>query len=266
MRLVKELVKEILEEEYQSHTFEPKVGDKVVNENPNCIHYGSVGIVTSVDNLPDDNGKTATYKCLNSGSKWKKGDELTKTLDQLVPAVSEGMAYHLDRKLPITENIYRPGSKSYFSLVKEARALYRRGLYKPTKIEEYYLAATDIGEWGIYEGEKVPLDWPMISEDTLREAEYKGKKVELGEPSRSSGPKKYQVYTKNKKGNVIKVPFGDAKGGLSAKFHDDDARKSFVARHNCEDKKDKTKPGYWSCRLPRYWKELGFKKNSYRFW
>jgi hypothetical protein len=98
------------------------------------------------------------------------------------------------------------------------------------------------------------------------EAKYKGKEVKLNKPMRSSGPKKYKVYTKNAKGNVIVVNFGDAKGGLTAKINNAKARKAFSDRHNCPTKKDKTKAGYWSCRLPRYAKLLGLKSSFGGFW
>lgn len=267
MKDLKELISCILEENYQSHTFEPVVGDIVANDNPNCKHRGSVGEVISIQDLPGDAGKTARYECLNSGDAWSPGDVLEKTLDQLVPAVTQDFAYHIENNLPMTECVYRPGSESFFNLVNEFRTLATRGAYKPTSLESYYLFETDLGRFGSYDGASVPLDWPMPAED-LFEAEYKGRKVDLNDPMRSSGPKKYKVYTKNDKGNVIQVNFGDVKGGLSAKMDDDDARANFVSRHDCDSKakEDKTKPGYWSCRLPRYWKQLGFKKNSFRFW
>jgi hypothetical protein len=100
----------------------------------------------------------------------------------------------------------------------------------------------------------------------LNESEYQGKDVELGKPKRSSGPKKYQVYVKNDKGNVIKVNFGDEKGGLSAKINNPDARKAFADRHDCKNKKDKTKAGYWSCNLPKYAKALGMGDNMNTYW
>ena len=106
-----------------------------------------------------------------------------------------------------------------------------------------------MGKYGLYEGKKVPLDLP------LKEAEYRGKKVELNKPKRG-GSKKYYVYTKNKKGNVVKVSFGDTTG-LKAKINNPGAVKSFVARHKCKETKDRTKASYWSCRLPRYAKALG---------
>jgi len=100
----------------------------------------------------------------------------------------------------------------------------------------------------------------------LSEAKYKGKEVNLNKPMRSSGPKKYKVYTKNDKGNVIVVNFGDAKGGLTAKINNKEARKAFSDRHNCPAKKDKTKAGYWSCRLPRYASLLGLKSSFGGYW
>jgi hypothetical protein len=74
-------------------------------------------------------------------------------------------------------------------------------------------------------------------------------------------------YLKNQKTvNVIQVNFGDFKGGLKSKINDTDAVKAFVARHDCKNKKDKTKAGYWSCRLPRYAKMLGLADTSKLWW
>jgi len=78
------------------------------------------------------------------------------------------------------------------------------------------------------------------------EAEHEGKKVKLNKPFRTpDGPKKFSVYVKNSKGNVVKVNFGDP--NMEIKRDDPERRKSFRARHNCSDKTDKTKAGYWSC-------------------
>lgn len=163
----------------------------------------------------------------------------------------------------IVDSVYRSGSTKYFELIRAARQRLIEGVMLDVdEIDRYYLESTDLGELAEVDGMLVPLDFPMLNEEFLVESE---KRV-LNKPSRSSGPKKYKVYVRNKKGNVVQVNFGDAKGGLTAKMQDSGARNSFVARHNCEEKNDKTKAGYWSCRLPRYWKELGLKKNSYRFW
>ena len=88
----------------------------------------------------------------------------------------------------------------------------------------------------------------------------------LNKPTRdSSGGKAYKVYVKDPKtGNIKTVRFGS--GGLRAKINDKKARNAFAARHKCSTKKDKTKAGYWSCRLPRYAKLLGLKSNFGGFW
>jgi hypothetical protein len=98
----------------------------------------------------------------------------------------------------------------------------------------------------------------------ISEAEYNGAEVELNEPKRG-GSKKFYVYVKNEKGNVVKIEFGDT-SGLSAKINDPEARASFAARHNCAEKKDKTSAGYWSCRLPYYAKQLGLSGGGNFFW
>lgn len=103
-------------------------------------------------------------------------------------------------------------------------------------------------------GKKVPNCVP-ISENTvpiylskdLLEAEYKGREVTLNKPT-SGDTKKYKVYvTDPKSGNVKKVEFGDP--NMEIKRDNPEARKSFRARHKCDQKKDKTKAGYWSCKL-----------------
>ena len=70
---------------YKSHTFEPVIGDQVVNTNPNCKHHGSSGEVVGIYGLPGDVGKVISYVCDNSGPNWSTGDMLEKTMDQLSP-------------------------------------------------------------------------------------------------------------------------------------------------------------------------------------
>lgn len=98
----------------------------------------------------------------------------------------------------------------------------------------------------------------------LDEGEYRGKDVPLNKPKRG-GSKKFYVYTKNKKGNVVKVSFGGTTG-LNVKIDEPGARASFAARHQCATKKDKTKPGYWACNIGRYWKSLGGSRNFSGYW
>ena len=169
------------------------------------------------------------------------------------------LQYHLDNDLTLHENVYRYSSESFIQLFAEAREAWRDGYIQLNEEDVELIESTDIGLYGVYEGSKVPLDLPM-----LNEAEYRGKKVALNKPKRG-GSKKFVVYTKNKKGNVVKVSFGGTTG-LNVKIDEPGARASFAARHKCAQKKDKTKPGYWACNIGRYWKSLGGKRNFSGYW
>jgi len=250
------------------------------------------------------------------------------------------LQYHVDKKLTLSEHVYRYSSDAFIQLFKEAREAWRDGKIKLNNEDTLLLETTDIGEYGDYNGMRVPLDLPMVSPnynplfeigalidemiedentideaasisemidfdlikelvesiggklnlekftkavqiqnetfdyngfdmlkasvDYIPEAEYKGKKVQLNKPKRG-GSKKFYVYVKNPKtGNVKKVSFGD--NNLSVKFKKPGARASFAARHKCAQKKDKTKAGYWSCNIGRYWKSLGGSKNFSGYW
>ena len=249
------------------------------------------------------------------------------------------LQYHIDNGLSLHENVYRYSSDAFVNLFAEAREAWRDGYITLNEEDEHLLETTDIGEYGDYNGMKVPLDLPMVSpdknalfeigcmidemienEDTIDEAmsidemidyelikelvesiggamdmdkfrkaveiqnetfdyngfdmlkasvdyipeaEYRGKKVQLNKPKRG-GSKKFYVYVKSKKGNVKKVSFGDT--GLSVKLKQRGARASFAARHKCAQKKDKTKAGYWSCNIGRYWKSLGGSSNFSGYW
>lgn len=164
--------------------------------------------------------------------------------------VSEGLEYHIRTSTSICESIYRPGSHAHFELLKEARNLYDSGKLNLDGIDKILFSETEIGKFGVYENEEVPLDF--VFEIELLEAEYQGRKVELNKPMRG-GKKKYQVYVRDpKSGEVRRLYFGDAKGGLKARVSDPEARKSFAARHKCHTKKDKMTAGYWACRINRY--------------
>jgi hypothetical protein len=250
------------------------------------------------------------------------------------------LQYHIDNKLSLHENVYRYSSDAFIQLFAEAREAYENGDIELSEEDRELLETTDIGEYGDYNGMRVPLDLPMISPkynplfeigcmidemienddlidealsieemidyehikelvesvggkinmeqfrkavkhqnetfdyngfemlkasvDYIPEAEYQGKKVQLNKPKRG-GSKKFYVYVKNpKSGNIKKVSFGDT--GLSVKIKQKGARASFAARHKCAQKKDKTKPGYWSCNIGRYWKSLGGGSNFSGYW
>ena len=247
--------------------------------------------------------------------------------------LSEGLNHHLNANKPLTDHLYRAGSTAYFNLWAEARSYYSRGIIDITNEDDLaVLTETHLGHYGMFEGKKVPLDFPMLDEGTYEEGgeddrkyallrveprnyedmidklqdmninhnrqsdtvikvytdripdkvlynlthdvwvdkfvlkEAKNDNKKLNKPTRdSSGGKAYKVYVKDPKTKKIKtVRFGS--GGLRAKINDKKARNAFAARHKCSTKKDKTKAGYWSCRLPSYAKLLGLKSNFTGFW
>jgi hypothetical protein len=184
--------------------------------------------------------------------------------------LSEGLRYHIQEGQMLIHNIYRPLSSNYFSLFREARELYNIGALSVVE-DDAELLESNIGEYGMYNGIRVPLDYPISLDELIDlyesqeidEAEFKGKKVSIGKPHRG-GSKKFYVYVKD--GDKIKkVSFGDTTG-LRAKLNNSKARQAFAARHDCKNKKDRTKASYWSCRLPRYAKLLGFKTTFSGYW
>ena len=284
-----------------------------------------------------------------------KGPLLTE--GKVKSLLSEGLQYHIDKKIPLFETVYRIGSNKHLALIKEARKMYSRNVIDLCE-EDEALIKTHLGEFALYEGESVPLDLPMLNEskydkeetiqqtidrlkariadpndggnvpflvqrikdlekslnedkkltyndfvqmtrddmmagaapdeypsdervrkyakalysrylkgasvDDLFEAEFKGKDVPLNKPKRG-GSKAYYVYVRDPKTKKIKkVSFGS--GGLRAKIKNKEARNAFAARHNCKNKKDRTKAGYWSCNLPRYASALGLGANMNTFW
>ena len=85
-----------------------------------------------------------------------------------------------------------------------------------------------------------------VTHEAWAQEKNAGKK--LNKPFRTSGgPKKFSVYVKNEKGNVVKVNFGDP--NMEIKRDDPARRKSFRARHNCDNPGPKTKAKYWSCKM-----------------
>lgn len=204
--------------------------------------------------------------------------------------ISEGLKFHLENKIPVSENVYRPGSVKYFELINEIRILHSQNAIKLNKYDKE-LIETDLGKTAKIEEKVVFLDFPyvieevdleenesilyedisscckecLITEKKKRKSKKKTKsknkdKKPLNKPMRdSSGSSKFKVYVKDPKtGNIKTVRFG-AKG-MSTGLNNPKRVKSFVARHRCKTHaNDKTKAAYWSCRLPRYFGNSGKK-------
>lgn len=90
---------------------------------------------------------------------------MIKLLNLLVET-TPGLNYHLKHKLPLSENIYRYSSKGFLQLFTEARTLHRDGFLQLCEADRILLEETNIGEYGLYQGQQVPLDLPMVYEET----------------------------------------------------------------------------------------------------
>ncbi len=197
------------------------------------------------------NPKSKSYKAAKKAGEKINRQAKKKEVDE---AVKEALIHHIENDLCMTENVFRPGSYAYFALIREARRLYNMGVYDTNRIEEIELFEDlEVGNFGYYMGKRVPLDFPIMDEP-LSEAKYQGREVKLGKAgAQRIGGGKARVYVRDPKTKKVKpVTFGSS---MPDAMGDSDAakkrRKSFGDRHNCADKKDKTAPGYWSCRLTK---------------
>ena len=200
-----------------------------------------------------------------SGEKMRKaGSKGAPTPSQLKRAKGESIdkdAYHLDEKIAGLIKKAEKSGMPYGILKKvydRGMAAWRTGHRPGTTPQQWAFARVNSfttkssGTWGKADkdlakqvrGESVELKnaWGEITEA----AEYQGRKVQLNNPTKGD-VKKYKVYVRNDKGNVVKVEFGDP--NMQIKRDDPARRKAFRARHNCDTKKDKTTAGYWSCKF-----------------
>lgn len=175
--------------------------------------------------------------------------------------LSEALKYHVDNELTLTNNIFRAYSESYFDLVNEVRRLWEAGKIDLNE-EDTLMVESDLGKKVMIKGQLIYLDAPFVNEEeVLEEAKHRGKNVKLNKPFRTSGgPKKFAVYVKSKSGGIKKVSFGDP--NLRVRNKNKGAAKSFRARHKCDQKKDRTTAGYWSCNVGRYAKQLGLSSSN----
>jgi hypothetical protein len=214
--------------------------------------------------------KERTHDCgCGCHGKCVKAPMLNENLSAKI-TMTENMSYHINNKKPLTENTFRYGSDAFLDLWAEARYLYSRNAIHLLGEDKKIITETNLGEYGMYDGKLVELDMPRVEDDIeeITESEYQGKKVQLNKPKRG-GSKKFYVYVRDPKTKKVKkVSFGAADGGqnLAVKIRDPKARKAFAKRQQCDKKKDRTKPGYWSCNIGRYWKSLGGNSNFSGYW
>jgi hypothetical protein len=168
-------------------------------------------------------------------------------------SVSEELRYHLDNRLTLNENVFRIYSESYLNLINEVRNLYRLGFIELNENDKW-IVISDLGKSVLNEEQSNYEDFygSVENVDLLNEADYQGRNVQLGKIMQGD-IKKFKVYVKNEKGKVVKVNFGF--GGKSAKGkrmvikkNNPERRRSFRARHNCDNPGPRWKPRYWACK------------------
>jgi hypothetical protein len=180
----------------------------------------------------------------------KAGDEINKEKNEELKNPKKAdlnkdgklSGYEKARGSAIEKNINKPVKEHDIEFTKNDMAT----LHKKGKLEKG--GNTYTYEYDVENGEDIKEFVKFMREnylDTLEEAEYKGRKVKLGKPMRGD-VKKFKVYVKNPKGNVVKVNFGQK--GMNIKKNNPKRRKAFRARHNCDNPGPRHKARYWSCR------------------
>jgi len=221
MNISKEKLSEIIREEYQNILSESGMMteeqfDEAAGKKDACYHK----VKARYDVWPSAYASGALSKCRKVGAKnWGNKSKKKESVEEARGTCWVGYQQ---------KGMKKKGDKMVPNCVKEIYEIF---------YEE--------------NGEGHGYTFEYIRENDLQEAEYQGRKVKLGKPMQGD-VKKFKVYVKNPKGNVVKVNFGqggDAKGGtMRIRKSNPKARKSFRARHNCDNPGPRHKARYWSCK------------------
>jgi hypothetical protein len=213
------------------------------NEDNQKFVARCMGNETMKKEYPDQKQRVAI--CLGQTRKKTKGNLLDTVLDILGFSISFNDCEECGDVEEISlSNIEPPKDEDYIDFGEQTEEIEIPSVatyeyVDPITWEKYYFERR-----GNYKKDGRYLRF----EGEAKGAEYQGRKVTLNKPFRTpSGPKKFSVYVKNEKGNIIKVNFGDP--NMKIKKNIPERRKSFRARHKCDQAKDKTTPRYWSCKM-----------------
>lgn len=213
------------------------------NEDSQKFVARCMGNETMKKEYPDQKQRVAI--CLGQTRKKTKGNLLDTVLDILGFSISFNDCEECGDVEEISlSNIEPPKDEDYIDFGEQTEEIEIPSVatyeyVDPVTWEKYYFERR-----GNYKKDGRYLRF----EGEAKGAEYQGRKVTLNKPFRTpSGPKKFSVYVKNEKGNIIKVNFGDP--NMKIKKNIPERRKSFRARHKCDQAKDKTTPRYWSCKM-----------------
>ena len=237
--------------------------DEAAGKKDACYHK----VKARYDVWPSAYASGALVKCRKVGAKnWgnkskKEGlDDLKALPKDLKKSIKknreEGFASDSQRRAAFASGYKAKGKKKKKESVDEARGTcwvgYQQlgmkkkgGKMVPNCVKEITELYYEV------DGKGYGYTFEHIRENNLNEAEYQGRKVKLGKIMQGDA-KKFKVYVKNPKGNVVKVNFGqggDAKGGtMRIRKSNPKARANFRARHNCDNPGPRHKARYWSCR------------------
>jgi len=212
------------------------------NEDSQKFVARCMGNETMKKDYPDQKQRVAI--CLGQTRKKSKGNLLNQVLDILGLSFAYNDCEECgDVEEVVLSTIVPPKDEDYVDFGEQTEELEIPSVatyeyMDPVTYEKYYFERRGNykkdGRYLRYEGE-------------AKAAEYQGRKVTLNKPFRTpSGPKKFAVYTKNESGNVVIVRFGDP--NMKIKKNIPSRRKSFRARHNCDNPGPKWKARYWSCK------------------
>ena len=179
----------------------------------------------------------------------------TKALDESAFPVYETFDSEQDTtvmQIPLPRTLDEQESSEYAN--KLANYLFSEG-YEDFDIFVNAHEAEDVHEVTFDDDDDFFAEYGVMwynDDDVIDEAEYQGRKVKLGKPMQGD-TKKFKVYVKNPKGNVVKVNFGHGGSSVKGKAmkirkNNAAARRSFRARHNCDNPGPRHKARYWSCR------------------
>ena len=200
-----------------------------------------MGNETMKKEYPDSKQRVAI--CLGQTKKQGKGSLLDQVLEILGFANSFECESCEDSEELTLSNLIIPKDEDYIDFGEETEEFEISSVAKfeyvdPVTWEKYYFERR-----GNYKKDGRYLRF----EGETKGAEYQGRKVTLNKPFRTpDGPKKSAVYVKNDKGKVVIVRFGDK--NMKIKKNIPERRKSFRARHNCDNPGPKWKARYWSCK------------------
>jgi hypothetical protein len=211
------------------------------NEDRQKFVQRCMGNETMKKDYPENDQRIAI--CLGQTRKRSKSSVLSYVLDILGLSFGEYCEECGNEEELTSDNIIIPEADDYVDFAEETEEyeLVAKTKYEyidPNTQEIFYF-----DQKRNYKKNDVYLRY--VGEATG--SEYQGRKVTLNKPFRTpDGPKKFSVYVKNEKGNVVKVNFGDP--NMKIKKNIPERRKSFRARHNCDNPGPKWKARYWSCK------------------